>query len=139
MSELMFYRAWLLVPIAVPILLMVLGPITPTPPEPWLTIWVHVFMSLVFGGPAYVILAMVVWYWLPDQPASHVRLVALGMPLPIIAVNELLVHGPTRFVIGMAYGYVVAFLLTEPAVRAIRWVRRTDSEEVAATYDDVPE
>jgi hypothetical protein len=37
MSELLFYRAWLLVPIALPIVLVALGPITRNLPDPWLT------------------------------------------------------------------------------------------------------
>ena len=129
MTELAFYRGWLLVPIALPLVLMALGPITPDPPEPWLTIWVYVFLALPFGGLPYVILAMLVWYWLPEQPAWRVRLLALALPLPIIAVNEWFVDGPSLFVVGMAYGYVGAFLLTEYVLRAVGWVRGSAPQE----------
>jgi hypothetical protein len=94
---------------------------------------VYLFLSLPFGGLFYVILAMVVWYWLPDQPARRVRFVALGLPLPIIAINETLVHGPSFFVVGMAYGYVATFLVTEQILRTMGWVRAPDVDEVVAT------
>ena len=135
MRELTFYRAWLLVPIALPILVIVLGPFTPDLAEPWLTIEVYLFLSLPFGGLPYVILALLVWYWLPDRPAWRVRLVALGLPLPMIVVNESLVHGPSWFVVGMAYGYVAIFLLTEQGFRTVGWVEGTN-EGKSFRHDD---
>lgn len=133
MTELVFYRGWLLVPIALLLALMALGPVTPHPPEPWLTIWVYVFLSLPFGGMPYGIVAILVWYWLPKQPVWRVRLLALTLPLPIIAVNEWFVGGPSLFVVGIAYGYVVVFLLNEHVFRAFGGVRETTPQPLVAT------
>jgi hypothetical protein len=89
-------------------------------------------MSLPFGGLPYVILAMLVWYWVPEQPARRVRLLALVLPIPIIVVNESLVEGPSLFVIAMTYGYVAVFLLIETAFRTVGWVRGDTHQQMVA-------
>ena len=118
MLDIVFYRLWLLAPIGIPALLALLGPVVPTPPEPWLSVWVYVALSFWLGAIPYVPLVILAWKWVAEWPPARVRLLAVVMPLPVLGFNALLVHAPWQLAVGISYGYVVLFLVTEVALRA---------------------
>lgn len=125
MDELTFYRAWLAAPVILPLVLVPLGWTFPTLPEPLLSIAVYSMLALFFGGLPYALMAALAWRGLRGQPAWRVRIVALLLPIPMLALNRLIpqMRAPWQLVTMVCYGYVGAFLLTELVLRQTGWIR----------------
>ena len=122
MSELTFYRGWLLLPLGLPVAAGLLAPLLPEAARSGTgTVLILLYMAALFGAPIYVPLACGLWAWLPGQPAARVRVASGLAPFPIVAFAAAVPFLRDWWPVALAvcYGWVAAFIVSE---RAARWV-----------------
>ena len=126
MPELTFYRAWLLLPLGLPIAGGLLQPLLPEAARLGVgSVLLFPYMAAVFGAPAYGLPVCALWHWLPGQSPARVRVAAGLAPLPVVAFAAAvpLLRDWWPVALAVCYGWVAAFLLSEQAARRLGILR----------------